>query len=322
MKNSNKALEIKESVPPTKKGKIQFDDEIEHDSITNNIIDKSLSDFKSELYCSICDYSGRANYDYKRHMKSSLHEKNMKKENGEITIKKYICEVDGCEYETYDRSNFNKHKSNKHEKRECKIEKMKRTELHNQASKCKGKMKTIKNEIEKYAYCTTESDKNKKKDLEKQLKETVDLANIYMRAFNDKENGRKVVVKGISTPKVTNKKEPKEELEIIEPPQNKKEEPKEMPIIKVYCIDASEYLVSVKLKDKKRKELVEEAINWLKQEGIDPIEEDIISEDDSIEDKYEKIYDIMSEEPEISLKKFYGVDVKNIKHSEKITKSF
>lgn len=53
--------------------------------IPNNNWDKSLSNLNKNLYCEICDYTERENYDYNIHLKSIKHAKNIKKENGEKT---------------------------------------------------------------------------------------------------------------------------------------------------------------------------------------------------------------------------------------------
>lgn len=67
-----------------------------------------------------------------------------------------------------------------HERKNNKISNMKRDDIFKEISKYKGKIRKIKNEIE------IETIQFKKQDLEKKLKENIELVNAYTREFNQK----------------------------------------------------------------------------------------------------------------------------------------
>lgn len=58
------------------------------------------------MFCGTCNYTTDRKFNYQAHLKSSKHLKRMK---GESTVKLYECEMDGCQYKTYDWTNYDRH---------------------------------------------------------------------------------------------------------------------------------------------------------------------------------------------------------------------
>lgn len=56
---------------------------------------------KEKLFCKYCDYTAKNKYNFKRHLKTTKHQKHV---DGNTD---YCCEA--CDYTTHDKSNFNKH---------------------------------------------------------------------------------------------------------------------------------------------------------------------------------------------------------------------
>ncbi len=209
------------SNPTAKFGKILSADS-EKESLGNeslhthdNGIDNTLSSLKFKFICPCvnCKYRTDKKSHYDRHLKSPRHNKLI---NGEVTIKKYICEE--CSYTGYDKSNFNKHKLT-HQRNGKLMGTMTRDNIYMQISKYKGKVKNIKNKIDR------EKNQSKKEDLENKLKEIVEITNMYVREFNRREEdnnkskeSKKIFVKG----KKSNNSVTKEEQENIIPSKSKK----------------------------------------------------------------------------------------------------
>jgi hypothetical protein len=103
----------------------------------------------------------------------------------------------------------------------------------------------------------------------------------------------------------------------VEGSKSKKKGIKEIDILEpirggiIYKIKISDYIMCDLLNESEQKELTDNAIRWMKQEGIDPSSEGY-DEGKSIEENYTAMYNIMSDNPIIFYKRDYNLDVKNI----------
>jgi hypothetical protein len=79
----------------------------------------------------------------------------------------------------------------------------------------------------------------------------------------------------------------------------------------IYKIRISDYISYDLLEENEMNKLIDNAINWMKQEGIEPIDEGI-HEEKSSKENYEKIYNNFIDDPKLYFKDTLGLDVKNI----------
>jgi hypothetical protein len=317
--------ELKSS-PTAKKGKILSEDK---DTISTPSISSttSLSHLKSEnkLRCEKCNKEFRDRFNYDRHLKSAGH---IKRINGESTIKIYKCNIVNCNYKsTTDLANFKRHiKSHSGEKSytyQCLacnffLRDQEKVNNHIKTIECKD------NVIKKFPEATEGGHKYDNGGwFIKPKRFPRSKMGIYIKKLKGKSSIG-VLVKG-NKPKaleakgeVEAKSEPLEakqkSLEAKEEVDAKQAEIKEgeaADSIVTYKIKISDYKFYGLLRENEKGKLVDNTIKWMKQEGIDPSNEGY-DEENSIEENYIVIYDIISNDPIRCFKRDYGLDVRGI----------
>ena len=248
-------------------------------------IKKSFSDDssnKEKYYCIICNYQARDNYNYNRHLKLKNHIKNI---NDSLLV--FKCNNEGCDFETTEKYNLNKHIKSQHE------------EIKAYTHKCEACNQYLRDNEKVQTHCKNESHKQNViikypetckggiKMNGKWLQDPILILSMKERYITKLNNiNNKILVKD-------------KKKKIIKENEHK--------IINIYTQDYVEYYY---LTDRKKEELINNAIKWMKQNNIDPNDEGY-SANNELNDNYILIYNIFSDNTSEYFKNF-GINVKNI----------
>lgn len=273
-------------------------------NIPDKDIDKSLSDLEIEkkYRCNPCQKEFRDKYNYDRHLKSSRH---IKKSNGESTTKLYICNVNDCNYDTYNYGSFYRH-----------------TQLHKGIVGCAYECLACGGEAIRDKYTLKE---HLRKDSHKfNVRDNFPETFIKKNILGYGELGGRLIINAATKAiyikaKHTNIVKSEENKYLVKGKQakNKITEDKKDNVDKI-ILKIADYSNEYYCLNKETKlKLINNAIKWLIQEGINPEEQGYencnhADDDEIIDNQYIGIYGLINDNPVNYFKTDFGIEVKNI----------